>query len=130
MSVLYATRLVFVMYKNWYFLETPIKFQLAGEDVPSGGQVSVQRIGEKGNALLCITPNEYCCKNKQGRFENGQGDKVPASGSNQTLYRSRGTGMVRLNHRSDRDSSAVTGVYRCCLPDGCGEEKCIEITLV
>ncbi len=65
-------------------------------------------------------------------YHNIRDDVVVPLLARGVLYRNRGSSVVRLNSRLTHgaDVSDFVGVYRCCLSDGCGDEKCIEITLV
>ena len=113
-----------------FIAEPQIKFQLDGEVIPAGSQVTILSIGKGDNALLCITPNEDCCnENKEGHYKSTRGT-VPGKGANEVLYRNRGPGVVRLNRRIGAEIGDIAGVYQCCVPDGCGDVKCIEITLI
>ena len=114
-------------------IEPPIEFKLRGETIPADSQLDFKNIGLEENALHCVTPFQNCCKhNRRGEFydiRDGSAHTLPLRRDNMILYRNRGPSMVRLNKRDDQDGD-IAGLYRCCLPDGCGEEKCIEITLV
>ena len=108
---------------------------MRGEIVSADGQLDIQNIGEREDALLCVTPFKDCCKvKKRGEFYNirdGAALTVPKRGENKSLYRNRGPSVVRLNRRKSGEDVVgdIAGLYRCCMPDGCGDEKCIEITL-
>ena len=119
------------MTKTSVISEPPIEFRLRGNVIPSDSELDSQMIGVEEEALLCVTPYENCCKaNRRGeifRIRDGAQFLLPLRRDNMPLYRNRGVGVVRLNRRSDGQHA---GLYRCCLPDGCGETKCIEITLV
>ncbi len=111
-------------------------FRLRGIAIPSDSKLDIHTIGEKDSALHCVTSYEDCCKNiRRGEIyyiRNDAAFTLPKRGDNEALYRNRGPSVLRLNRRinTGADISDLVGVYRCCLPDGCGDEKCIEITLV
>ena len=119
-----------------YVLEPPIEFRLRGTVIPSDSQLDILSIGVEGDALHCVTPFQDCCKaNRRGEIYNigddGTASTLPLRGENRAIYRNRGSSLVRLNVRNHfADVGDRVGRYRCCLPDGCGEESCIEISLV
>ncbi len=93
----------------------------------------MSRVGLEGSALHCYTPYEKCCKaNKRGEWfevgEDGSQTVLPKRGEGKPLYRNRGEQIVRLNVRPVAGSSAA-GLYRCCIPDSCGSERCVDVTL-
>ncbi len=104
--------------------------------IPNDSQLDFQTIGTENNALLCVTPFRACCKaNKRGEIfrvrAGGVVSPLPLRRDSRMIYRNRGTSVVRLNRRDfDDDASSFLGPYRCCLPNGCGEEQCININLV
>ncbi len=121
-----------------FIAEPPIEFRLLGNVVPSDSELDSRTIGVEDDALLCVTPYENCCKaSRRGEIYNirdGAEFLLPRRGDNMLLYRNRGVNVVRLNRRNtsqfQQNDGEIAGLYRCCLPDGCGQRKCIEITLV
>ena len=108
---------------------------LKGELISNGSNLNFSAIGIEEDALLCVTPLKNCCKaNRRGEFyniRNGIAFRLPRRGDNKVLYRNRGPSVVRLNRRnSGAGVGSIAGDYLCCLPNGCGEEECIKITLV
>ncbi len=107
-----------------------MQFRLRGT---SDSELDIRTIGERNDALLCVTTSEECCRDsRRGDIYHIRDDVVVPLLTRGVLYRNRGSSVVRLNSRltPGADVSDLVGVYRCCLPDGCGDEKCIEITLV
>ena len=118
---------------NYNRLEPPITFRLRGRPVANNSRLEIRTIGEQNNAFTVPHHSVNVVKNKKkGKFyfiQNGVAINVLNNGH--ILYRGRGNGLIRLNRRNNaEDVSEATGLYRCCLPDGCGEEKCIQITLI
>lgn len=120
----------FTEYDFCFIAVPPIEFRLQATALPSGSSLNVSEIGEGGNALLCWTPNQNCCKaNRLGEFFLPSGASVALKKDGKDLYRNRGTQLIRLNHRHNAVSPPTPGCYSCCLPDGCDDNKCIYINL-
>ena len=80
--------------------------------------MTLEDIGEEGDALLCITNLTACCE-QSFTGENGMvfgnwffpnGTRVPSDGD---FHRTRGQSVVLLNSRR----GGVAGIYRCEIPD-------------
>ena len=104
----------------------------SGPEIADGSTVSMSLIGVDKESLHCVTPYKDCCKPKKNGewyFVSSDGDKaaLPKKSDNQALYRNRGQGVVRLHVREP--SNVAVGLYRCCLPNSCGNESCLEVTL-
>ena len=78
--------------------------------------VAINDIGEEDDALLCVTDRSDCCYNPIGEFYYPNNNSAVGYSTTNSLYRSRGTQVVRLNRRSD----ASAGIYRCEVPDSTG----------
>ena len=75
--------------------------------------MTLEDIGEEGDALLCITNKIACCKpngNASGNWFFPNGSRV-LSGSD--FYRDSGQMVIRLNRRRGGEN----GIYRCEIPD-------------
>ena len=91
---------------------------LNGTTYQNNSRVRLEDIGERDNALLCVTNQTACCRSPY-TAENGSvlgnwffsnGTRVPSDGD---FYRARGQMMVGLNRRRGR----VDGIYHCEIPD-------------
>lgn len=93
--------------------------------------ISLADIGEgDADALICRTPFPDCCKRAAiGEFYNPNNIRVGLRRDRERrLYRNRGDGYIRLNYR-DRPGEVLLGEYQCCIPNECGQEECVSITL-
>ena len=98
---------------------------LKGTIYQNNSLVTLEDIGERFNALLCITDLTACCRRSDtgGPFSLGNwffpnGTQVPSSvvdenGTRWEFYRTRGQMVVRMNRRR----GGVTGIYQCVIPD-------------
>ena len=78
--------------------------------------MTISDIGERDNALLCITNNSTCCKtDKKGDWYYPNGSSVESNSTGDDLYRNRGRSVVRLHRRNNILSP--TGMYHCDIPD-------------
>ena len=90
--------------------------------------MTLEDIGEDGDALLCITNYTACCrppytKNTVGNWFFPNGTRVPGIGGQWDIYRDRGQMMVRMNRRR----GGVEGIYCCKIPDGMNVTQTIYI---
>ena len=106
-----------------------VRFSLRNTTYQNNSLVTLEDIGENGDALLCITDLTACC---QSTGENGSrigdwffpnGTKVPSSGARSNLYRTRKNISVLLNRRSGGED----GIYRCEIPDSTNANQTIYI---
>ena len=80
-------------------------------------------------ALLCLTDREQCCRARDG----GAGgnwyfpDGVQLPGGSGSIFRTRDASRVRLNPEDGVESP--TGVYRCEIPDGNGNDTSVYVGL-
>ena len=76
--------------------------------------MTLENIGEGGDALLCITNYTARCRppaNGNWFFPNGT--RVPNSGNQWDFFRNRGEMVVRMHRRR----GGMEGIYRCEIPD-------------
>ena len=92
--------------------------------------MTLEDIGEDGDALLCMTDNTACCGRAQvpgggilGDWYYPNGTGIANSGDPDDFYRNRGPSVVRLNRRR----GGVNGVYHCMIPDTRGVDQTIYI---
>ena len=94
--------------------------------------MTLENIGEDGDALLCMTDNTACCGRAQSPgglilgdwyYPNDTG--VANNGLQWEFYRNRGQSVVRMHRRRD----GVTGIYRCVIPDAAAVDQTMFIGL-
>ena len=91
-------------------------FSLNGTTYQNNSIVTLENIGEGGDALLCVTSQTVCCHNSNtggsalGKWFFPNGTEVSSSGE---MFRTRGQMVVRLNRRR----GGVEGIYCCEIPD-------------
>ena len=100
---------------------------LHGKTYVDGDIILITDIREGDDALLCLTDREDCCSILNGEFYYPNGDPGGFSSTN-SLYRNRGSQVVRLNRR-DNPLSPV-GRYRCEIPDSSGTTQRIYINIL
>ena len=115
----------------YIYTEIKLKFILRNQTYLNNSIVALNDIGKGNNALLCVTDKLDCCKPLngplQGEFYYTDGSAVGYSQVN-SLYRNRGPQVVRLNRRNG-SVPALTGIYRCEIPDSNGTNQSIYINL-
>ena len=98
-----------------------IKFKLRDMTYQNNSLVVLEDIGERGDALFCITDFFNCCtplytsemKSVLGNWFFPNETRVPSSGHNWDFHRTRGHMVVRLHRRR----GGAEGIYRCEIPD-------------
>ena len=91
--------------------------------------MTLEDIGKRDDALLCMTNQTACCRHPYtgymgpaiGNWYFPNGTRVLSSGAD--FYRDRGQMVVRLNRRR----GGVEGIYRCVIPDTLGFIQTIYI---
>ena len=93
--------------------------------------MTLEDIGE-ADALLCVTDLTACCRPPYtdsigpaalGNWWFPNGTRVPSSGIQWDLFRSRGQSVVRLH----RVGGGVSGIYYCIIPDSMNVDQTIYI---
>ena len=106
-----------------------VRFSLSSTTYQNNSLVILEDIGEGGDALLCVTDLTACCRrpyteNKiTGNWHFPNGTRVPSSGSQRDLYRTRGQMVVLLHRRRGGED----GVYSCEIPDAMNVSQTIYI---
>ena len=103
-----------------FFLPVGV-FVLNGVAIPNHGFAVLDNIGESDESLLCLTDLPVCCRcpycnplwGARGNWFFPNGTRVPSSGKEWDIHRTRGQMRVLLQRRR----SGVTGIYRCVVPD-------------
>ena len=95
--------------------------------------MTLEDIGEGGDALLCLTDNTACCARTQSSgavlgdwyYPNGTGvpNSIVVADIEWEFYRNRGPSVVRMHRRR----GGVPGIYSCVIPDTTGVNQTIYI---
>ena len=103
-------------------------FSLGGTTYHNNSLVTLEDIGEGDAALLCVTDNTSCCRppytqnlsqSAIGNWYFPNGTRVPSSGAQWDLHRTRGNMVVLLHRRRGGED----GVFHCVVPDKEGNEQ-------
>ena len=117
-----------------YFLGAgDVQFSLNGTTYLNNSIVTLEDIGEEGDALFCVTNLTACCQQHADENRSAIGDwffpnatRVPneyVSPTKWDFYRDRETMMVLLHRRR----GGVKGIYRCEIPDSMDVNQSIYI---
>ena len=90
--------------------------------------VSLDEIGEGGDALVCLTNNFSCCEEMTvgiWYFPNSSQVPLGHQGSGHDVYVTRGPSLVRLHQR--RNSMLPAGLFHCKIPDTSGINQSIYV---
>ena len=105
-------------------LFTAVGFLFHGKVYGNNSIVSLMEVGERGDALLCITSEADCCKNdriprpmREWYFPNGSSVKKCLDGH--SFYRDRDPSIVRLNQRYN--ATSPNGIFHCIIPSSIRE---------
>ena len=100
-------------------------FSLRNTTYQNNSIVILEDIGEGGDALLCMTTQTACCRppytdgmgpKALGNWFFPNGTRVPSSGLQWDIHRTRGQMMVLLQRRR----GGAEGIYNCQIPDTSG----------
>ena len=110
-----------------------VSLWLKGITYQNNSIVTLEDIGEGGDALLCLTDQTACCRppytdtNRNmsaiGNWFFPNGTRVPSSGKQSDIHRTRGQMRVFLHRRR----GGVDGVYHCEIPDAMNVTQTIYI---
>ena len=102
-------------------------FSLNGTTYQNNSLVTLEDIGERDDALLCVTDLAACCRSPYagpiGNWFFPNGTRVPSSNNQWDFHRTRGNMVVLLNRRR----SGEDGIYRCVIPDAMNVTQTIYI---
>ena len=103
-------------------------FSLNGTTYQNNSNVTLEDIGEGDDGLLCVTNQTACCRPPHAKQATGNwffpnGTRVPSSGRQWDLHRTRGDMMVLLHRRR----GGVEGVYSCEILDALNVTQTIYI---
>ena len=90
-------------------------FSLRNTTYQNNSIVTLEDIGEDDDALLCKTNLTTCCRHPYtaGNWFFPNETRVPSSGDQRDIYRTRRQGVVLLHRRR----GGAEGIYRCEIPD-------------
>ena len=101
------------------FLYVGIRFSLNGTTYRNNSIVTLEDIGVKGAALLCMTNFNACCRSPYtdenmaiGNWFFPNGTTVLSTSASEAFYRTRGKMVVLLHRRRGGEE----GIYRCEIP--------------
>ena len=109
-----------------------VSFWLRSTNYQNNSLVSLEDIGEGADALLCVTDKTACCRppytdpierSALGNWFFPNGTRVPSSGVQWDIHRTRGQMRVFLHRRR----GGVTGIYSCVVPDAMNVTQTIYI---
>ena len=107
-----------------------VRFSLRGITYQNNSLVSLEDIGERDDALLCVTDLTACCRPPYtgtpyniGNWFFPNGTRVPSSGYKWDFHRTRGHMKIFLHRRS----GGVDGIYHCAIRDRADVEQNITI---
>ena len=111
-----------------------VRFSLNGITYQNNSLVTLEEIGEGDDALLCVTDQPACChptytslfgvtRPPLGNWFFPNETRVPSSGLQWDLHRTRGQMVVRLHRRR----GGVNGIYGCVIPDATNVTQTIYI---
>ena len=96
-----------------------VNFSLNGTTYQNNSIVSLEDIGEGGDALLCVTDQIACCRHTDngngsviGNWFFPNGTRVPSINMQWGFRRTRGQSVVRLQ----RIKGGEDGIYHCEIP--------------
>ena len=102
------------------------RFEFRGIVLVNNSYILWPNIGEGHNdSLHCVTDNSDCCSNGEGNWYDRTGEVEQGPDRNNSLYVTRGDGVVYLNRRRGGSS----GMWRCDIPDSNGVLQSIYIYL-
>ena len=114
------------------FLCAGVRFWLRGTTYQNNSLVTLEDIGEGGDALLCVTDQTACCQPpytdplESGAIGNWffpNGTRISSSGSQWDFHRTRGLGVILMQRRR----GGVNGIYSCEIPDATNVTQTVYI---
>ena len=99
-----------------------VNVSLKGTTYQNNSLVTLEDIGEGGNALLCVTDLTACCRRPYtnsidrqalGNWFFPNGTRIPSSGVRWDFHRTRGQSTVLLQRRQGGEE----GIYHCTITD-------------
>lgn len=104
---------------------------LGGLRYENNSEVSIDALGQGQNGIHTITEFQACCRTQRiGEFYYPDDSLVGRSNAGEPLFRDRGQQFVRINRRNGQTSAGIPlGRYRSKIPDACGDEVSLYITL-
>ena len=108
-----------------------VRFSLRGTNYQNNSIVTLDDIGQGGDALHCLTDLTACCQARstsgnrtvQGNWFFPNGTRVPSSGIQWDFHRTRGQSVVLLQRRRGGEE----GIYSCEISDAMNVTQTIYI---
>ena len=106
-------------------------FSFRGTAYQNNSLVTLEDIGEWGDALFCVTDLTACCRSPYigvnvpaiGNLYFPNGTRVVSSGAQWDFYRTRGQKVVNIHRRRGGEN----GIYSCVIPDAMNVTQTIYI---
>ena len=102
-----------------------VEFLLRDHHYSNNEIVPLTEVGEKSDALLCLTNSTKIESSMMGEWYFPDSSRVPLNGLDSGIYSTRGPSAVSLNRKND--TMMPTGVYRCVVPDANESNQSIYI---
>ena len=128
---------VTVVVSSFLGISEGVRFSLRGITYWNNSLVTLEDIGEWGDALLCLTDQPVCCRPpytggigsalgnwffpNETRLRNFYANYT--TGTQWDFFRTRGQMIVHMHRRR----GGVTGIYRCVIPDSMNVTQTIYI---
>ena len=104
---------------------------LRGTTYQNNSLVTLEDIGERDDALLCVTDQPACCLHFYTRYRAlifgnwffPNGSRIPSFVKQWNFYRNRGQKVVNIHRRR----GGVNGIYSCVIPDAMNVTQTIHI---
>ena len=108
-----------------------VRFSLRGVVYYNNSLMTLEDIGERGDALFCVTDQPACCippytgemGSALGNWYFPNGTRVVSSGAQWDFHRTRGQSVVLLRRKRGGDN----GIYHCEIPDAMNVTQTIYI---
>ena len=109
-----------------------VRFSLNGTTYQNNSLVTLEDIGEGYDGLLCVTDQTACCRRPYtdsigqqalGHWWFPNGTRVPSSGNQWDIHRTRGQSVILLHRRRGGEE----GIYHCTISDAMGVTQTIYV---
>ena len=111
-----------------------VRLSFRGNSIANNSIVLLSDIGDNMDSRIqCITTNPDCCTRTLGFWLFPSGRQVDGRGSGDVIYRSRSRAeptnlaSVSLGRRDNMNTSGLTGLYHCVIPDRSGVDQTLIV---